>query len=148
MANVIELSDIEKSYRIGNDEYPILKGVNLNIEHGEFVALMSPSGSGKSTLINIVGCLDRASRGKFLFLGEDVSQASGDKLSQIRREELGFIFQSFNLIGRISVLKNVEVPMIFSEIPREQRRARALELLKSVGSRASDQLQPSQYFGR
>jgi putative ABC transport system ATP-binding protein len=94
---------------------------------------MGPSGSGKSTLMNIVGCLDRATRGKFLLLDKDVSEASDDELAQIRREELGFIFQTFNLIGRISVLKNVEMPMVLSEIPRERRRARALELLSSVG---------------
>ena len=132
IANVIELMDIEKTYRIGDSEYPVLKGINLNIEHGEFIALMGPSGSGKSTLMNIVGCLDRATRGKFMLLDKDVSEASDDELAQIRREELGFIFQTFNLIGRISVLKNVEVPMVLSEIPRERRKARALELLRSV----------------
>ena len=133
ITNVIELMDIEKTYRIGDAEYPVLKGINLNIEQGEFIALMGPSGSGKSTLMNIVGCLDRASRGKFLLLDKDVSEASDDELAQIRREELGFIFQTFNLIGRISVLKNVEMPMVLSEIPRERRRVRALELLRSVG---------------
>ena len=133
ITNVIELMDIEKTYRIGDTEYPVLKGINLNIEQGEFIALMGPSGSGKSTLMNIVGCLDRATRGKFLLLDKDVSEGSDDELAQIRREELGFIFQTFNLIGRISVLKNVEMPMVLSEIPREQRRARALELLRSVG---------------
>jgi putative ABC transport system ATP-binding protein len=125
--------DIEKTYCIGDAEYPVLKGINLNIEQGEFIALMGPSGSGKSTLMNIVGCLDRASRGTFLLLDKDVSEASDDELAQIRREELGFIFQTFNLIGRISVLKNVEMPMVLSEIPRDRRRARALELLRSVG---------------
>jgi putative ABC transport system ATP-binding protein len=133
ITNVIELRDIEKTYRIGDIEYPVLKGINLNIEQGEFIALMGPSGSGKSTLMNIVGCLDRATKGKFLLLDKDVSEASDDELARIRREELGFIFQTFNLIGRISVLKNVELPMVLSEIPRERRRARALELLRSVG---------------
>jgi len=133
ITNVIELKDIEKTYRIGDTEYPVLKGINLNIMQGEFIALMGPSGSGKSTLMNIVGCLDRATRGKFLLLDKDASEGSDDELAQIRREELGFIFQTFNLIGRISVLKNVEMPMVLSEIPREQRKARALELLRSVG---------------
>jgi putative ABC transport system ATP-binding protein len=133
VTGVIELMDIEKTYRIGDNEFPVLKGIDLNIEKGEFIALMGPSGSGKSTLMNIVGCLDRATRGKFLLLDKDVSEASDDELAQIRREELGFIFQTFNLIGRISVLKNVEMPMVLSEIPRELRRARALELLTSVG---------------
>jgi putative ABC transport system ATP-binding protein len=133
VTGVIELMDIEKTYRIGDNEFPVLKGINLNIEKGEFIALMGPSGSGKSTLMNIVGCLDRATRGQFLLLNKDVSEASDDELAQIRREELGFIFQTFNLIGRISVLKNVEMPMVLSEIPREPRRARALELITSVG---------------
>jgi putative ABC transport system ATP-binding protein len=133
ITGVIELTAIDKTYRIGDSEYPILKGINLNIEQGEFIALMGPSGSGKSTLMNIVGCLDRATTGRFLLLGKDVSESSDDELARIRREELGFIFQTFNLIGRISVLKNVELPMVLSEIPREKRKARALELLRSVG---------------
>jgi putative ABC transport system ATP-binding protein len=94
---------------------------------------MGPSGSGKSTLMNIVGCLDRPTRGRFMLLGRDVSKLPDDELARARREELGFIFQTFNLIGRISVLKNVEVPMVLSEVPREIRKARALDLLRSVG---------------
>lgn len=110
-----------------------MKGIDLDIEDGEFIALMGPSGSGKSTLMNIVGCLDRPTRGSFLLLGKDISETSDDELARIRREELGFIFQTFNLIGRISVLRNVEVPMILSEVPREERKARALKLLEAVG---------------
>lgn len=131
--NVIELEKIEKTYIIGESEVAILKGIDLKIEEGEFVALMGPSGSGKSTLMNIIGCLDRPTRGRFLLLGQDISQTSEEELARVRREELGFIFQTFNLIGRISVLKNVEVPMILSDVPREERRKRALELLGSVG---------------
>jgi putative ABC transport system ATP-binding protein len=132
-ACVIELEKIEKAYLIGEGEVAILKGIDLKIEEGEFVALMGPSGSGKSTLMNIIGCLDRPTRGRFLLLGQDVSRTSEEELARVRREELGFVFQTFNLIGRISVLKNVEVPMILSEISREKRRERALELLGSVG---------------
>ncbi len=132
-SSVVELMDIEKAYRIGDSEVSVLKGINLQIYQGEFIALMGPSGSGKSTLMNIVGCLDRPTRGKFMLLGKDVSSLPDDELARVRREELGFIFQTFNLIGRISVLKNVEVPMILSEVPREKRRDRALELLRSVG---------------
>ena len=133
ISNVIELEDIQKVYRIGESEFPVLKGIDLQIEEGEFIALMGPSGSGKSTLMNIVGCLDRPTSGRFLLLRQDISQTSDDELARIRREELGFIFQTFNLIGRISVLKNVEVPMILSGLPREKRKDRALELLESVG---------------
>jgi putative ABC transport system ATP-binding protein len=130
---VIELDKIEKTYLIGESEVAILKGIDLEIEEGEFVALMGPSGSGKSTLMNIIGCLDRPTRGRFLLLGQDISRTSEEELARVRREELGFIFQTFNLIGRISVLKNVEVPMMLSDVPRETRRERALELLGSVG---------------
>jgi len=129
---VIELKDIQKTYRIGEAEYPVLKGINLEIESGEFIALMGPSGSGKSTLMNIVGCLDRPTSGQFILLNQDISQTSDDELARVRREELGFIFQTFNLIGRISVLKNVEVPMMLHDVPRDERKARATKLLESL----------------
>jgi len=129
---VIELRDIQKTYRIGETEYPVLKGINLEIEAGEFIALMGPSGSGKSTLMNIVGCLDRPTGGQFLLLDQDISQTTDDELARIRREELGFIFQTFNLIGRISVQRNVEVPLMLSDVPHEERKARALKLLEAV----------------
>jgi len=130
---VIDLRDIRKNFRIGESEISVLKGIDLKIERGEFIALMGPSGSGKSTLMNIVGCLDRPSSGIFLLLGQDISTISDDELARIRREELGFIFQTFNLIGSISVLKNVEVPMMLSGLGRETRRERAMKLLTSVG---------------
>ncbi|MFZ2471740.1 MAG: ABC transporter ATP-binding protein [Methanothrix sp.] len=133
ISKVIELNDIQKTYRIGENEFPVLKGINLEIEPSEFIALMGPSGSGKSTLLNIMGCLDRPTSGRFLLLGQDISRTSDDELARIRREELGFIFQTFNLIGRVSVLKNVEVPMMLSGVSREKRRDRALKLLESVG---------------
>jgi putative ABC transport system ATP-binding protein len=133
IADMISITGLEKTYRIGDNEYPVLKGISLDIEEGEFIALMGPSGSGKSTLMNIVGCLDRPTTGRFILLGKDISQTSDDELARIRREVLGFIFQTFNLIGRISVLKNVEMPMVLAEVPREERRSRAIELLESVG---------------
>ena len=127
---VIELKDIQKNYRIGESEFAVLKGIDLQIEEGEFIALMGPSGSGKSTLLNIMGCLDRPTSGRFLLLGQDISLTSDDELARIRREELGFIFQTFNLIGRISVQKNVEVPMMLSGVVRQKRKERALKLLQ------------------
>lgn len=130
---IIELMDIQKTYRVGDNEVTVLKDINLDIHKGEFLALMGPSGSGKSTLMNIVGCLDRPTRGRFRLLGRDVGEFSDDELAEVRRKELGFIFQTFNLVGRISVLKNVEMPMVLNGIPRDNRKARALELLGNVG---------------
>jgi len=133
ISKVIELIDIQKTYRIGESEYAVLKGIDLQIEEGEFIALMGPSGSGKSTLLNIVGCLDRPTSGRFLLLGQDISLTSDDELARLRREELGFIFQTFNLIGRISVQKNVELPMMLRGVVRQKRRERALKLLSDIG---------------
>jgi putative ABC transport system ATP-binding protein len=147
ISKVIELIDIHKIYRIGESEFAVLKGIDLHIEEGEFIALMGPSGSGKSTLMNIVGCLDRPSSGRFLLLRQEISQTSDDELARIRREELGFIFQTFNLIGRISVLKNVEVPMMLSGISREKRKDRAFKLLESVGIAHRSNFSPQNISG-
>jgi putative ABC transport system ATP-binding protein len=133
ISKVIELKDIQKTYRIGESEFAVLKGIDLQIEEGEFIALMGPSGSGKSTLLNIVGCLDRPTSGSFRLLGQDISLTSDDELARLRREELGFIFQTFNLIGRISVQKNVELPMMLRGVMRQKRRERALKLLSDIG---------------
>lgn len=147
ITRVIELRGIEKAYPVGDNEVSVLKGINLDIEKGEFIALMGPSGSGKSTLMNIVGCLDRPTRGQFLLHNQDVSRKSDDELARIRREELGFIFQTFNLISRISVLKNVEMPMVLSEVPGNLRRARALDLLRAVGLEHRTEYNPLRLSG-
>jgi putative ABC transport system ATP-binding protein len=133
ITSIVELSGIERTFGSGENKISILKGIDLSIEKGEFVALMGPSGSGKSTLLNILGCLDRPSKGTLRLFSRDISSVSEDDLAEIRRLKLGFIFQSFNLIGRISVLKNVEMPMVFSGMPREERRKRAIELLETLG---------------
>ncbi|MDQ1261305.1 MAG: putative transporter ATP-binding protein [Euryarchaeota archaeon] len=147
ISKVIELKDIHKTYCIGESEFAVLKGIDLQIEEGEFIALMGPSGSGKSTLLNIVGCLDRSTSGRFLLLGQDISQTSDDELARLRREELGFIFQTFNLIGRISVQKNVEVPMMLSGVTRQKRRERALKLLQDVGLAHRSNFNPQNISG-
>lgn len=131
--SVVELEGIEKVYQIGDSEVSVLKGIDLKIEEGEFMALMGPSGSGKSTLMNLIGCLDRPTRGRFLLHSKDISKTSEEELARIRREDMGFIFQTFNLIGRISVQKNVEMPMVLADVPAAERRPRAVELLKAVG---------------
>jgi len=130
---LVEITSLEKSYMVGEIDVPVLKGIDLEIDEGEFVALMGPSGCGKSTLMNILGCLDRPTKGRVLLKGQDLSQLSDRELARIRREEIGFVFQSFNLIGRMSNLKNVELPMTLQETARELRRDRAKELLESVG---------------
>jgi len=147
ISRVIELKDVQKNYRIGESDFPVLKGIDLNVEEGEFIALMGPSGSGKSTLLNIIGCLDRPTSGRFLLLGQEISLTSDDELARIRREELGFIFQTFNLIGRISVQKNVEVPMMLSGFGREMRKERAQKLLESVGIAHRSNFSPQNISG-
>lgn len=147
ISRVIELKDVQKNYRIGESDFPVLKGIDLNVEEGEFIALMGPSGSGKSTLLNIIGCLDRPTSGRFLLLGQEISLTSDDELARIRREELGFIFQTFNLIGRISVQKNVEVPMMLSGFGREMRKERAQKLLASVGIAHRSNFSPQNISG-
>jgi len=130
---IVDMNNITKVYRVGETEVPVLRGINLSMETGEFVALMGPSGCGKSTLMNILGCLDRPTDGRVSLNGKDLGTLSESELARIRRDEIGFIFQNFNLIGRMSNLKNVELPMIFQETARDLRRDRARELLESVG---------------
>lgn len=130
---LVEIVDLEKIYRVGEMDVPVLKGIELEINEGEFVALMGPSGCGKSTLMNILGCLDRPSKGSVSLKGQDISHLSDRGLARIRRDEIGFVFQSFNLIGRMSNLKNVELPMTLKERAKGVRRDRARELLESVG---------------
>jgi len=112
---------------------PVLHDINLEVEKGEFVALMGPSGSGKSTLMNLIGCLDRPTRGRIFIEGRDVSKLDDKALSRIRGEKIGFVFQTFNLVSRLTALKNVEMPMVYQKVPREKRLKRAQELLEMVG---------------
>ena len=129
--DVIVAVNLEKSYKIGEDIYPILKGVNLRVKRGEMLALMGPSGSGKSTLLNILGVLDTLDKGEYFLEGELVTKKLD--LAKIRNQKVGFIFQTFNLIPRISILENVEVPMIYAGIPIKKRKERAKMLLENVG---------------
>ena len=133
---IIEVIDLKKIYGMGEYQVEALKGINLSICEGEFVAVMGPSGSGKSTLMNILGCLDRPTEGKYILAGEDVSDLSKTDLAHIRNEKLGFIFQSFNLLSRMTALEDVMVPMMYRRQDRlsmGERRERAMAALESVG---------------
>lgn len=131
--DIIVLKNIEKVYDTGALAVKALKGINLTIKQGEYVAIMGQSGSGKSTMMNILGCLDTPTSGSYFLDGIDVTNERKDKLSYIRNEKIGFVFQSFNLIPRTSAIKNVELPMIYAKKGRAERRKRAEELLKKVG---------------
>ena len=130
---IIKIEELTKVYDTGEIQVAALKSIDLTIHKGEFIAIMGASGSGKSTLMNILGCLDRPTEGHYYLEGDDVMEKSDNELSAIRNKKIGFVFQSFNLISRTSSLKNVELPMVYGKIGAEERRERALELLKNVG---------------
>ena len=131
--SVIHLEDIRKSYFIGKNELPVLKGVSLDILKNEYVALMGPSGSGKSTLMNILGALDTPTSGKYILSGHDVSRMEDNELARIRNQEIGFVFQQFNLMPRLSALENVAVPLIYAGIGKREREDKARAMLEKVG---------------
>lgn len=131
---IIDLNGIKKRFFEGTEnEIEVLKGIDLQVYEGEFVSIVGASGSGKSTLMNIIGALDRASEGSYLLDGVDINQADDNELSHIRNKKIGFVFQTYNLIPRISALKNVERPMLYAKVPGAERTERAKELLKLVG---------------
>jgi len=130
---LIELKGIEKIYEIGTVKVPALKEIHLNIDKNEYVAIMGPSGSGKSTLMNILGCLDTATSGTYLLNGINVSEMTDDQLAEIRNREIGFVFQTFNLLPRANALHNVELPLIYNGTPASKRKALAKEALAKVG---------------
>jgi putative ABC transport system ATP-binding protein len=130
---IIEMNAIRKVYKTGKIEVEALKGIDLTIRRGEFVAIVGPSGSGKSTLMNLIGCLDTPTSGEYRLGGEAVSGLSRDQLADIRNRRVGFIFQNFNLLPHITALENVEMPMLFGGVPSRERNRRAIELLEKVG---------------
>lgn len=133
-APIIEFKNVTKNYPLGTgEEYQALRGVTLTVSEGEFVAIIGPSGSGKSTLMHIMGALDNPTSGKYLFQGKDISSYTEDQLAEIRNRQIGFVFQSFNLLPRTTVLNNVERPMMFGGIPQKVRTKRAMESLELVG---------------
>lgn len=143
----MKLSEITKVYGKGSLEVPVLHDISLQIEDGEFVAIMGPSGSGKSTLMNIIGCLDIPTSGEYILSGRKIADQDEKTLAHIRSKEIGFIFQSFHLLSRQSALKNVELPMIYSGKNKKERRERAIELLAKVGLEDKINHRPNQLSG-
>ena len=130
---IIRLEDIFKIYRVGNQEVRALDGVSLSVFRNEYVAIMGPSGSGKSTLMNILGCLDSPDSGRYILNGTDVSEMDDGELADVRNREIGFVFQSFNLLPRYNALENVALPMVYAGVPAGERRVKAAQALRSVG---------------
>lgn len=133
MQEIISLSDIRKNYYLGKEPVPVLKGIELTIFKNEYVALMGPSGSGKSTLMNILGCLDSPTSGQYILNSKNVSGMEDDELAKVRNEEIGFVFQQFNLLPRLTAWENVAVPLIYAGVGKKERADRAHDMLKQVG---------------
>ncbi len=144
---VIDIEDITKHYVMGEETVHALRGVTMKIHRNEYLAIMGPSGSGKSTLMNMLGCLDTPSSGRYEFNGKDVSSMDGDELAEIRNKEIGFVFQTFNLLPRSTSLRNVELPLIYAGIDPETREERAAEALRSVGLGDRMQHKPNELSG-
>jgi putative ABC transport system ATP-binding protein len=144
---VIETRALTRSYRMGKLEVAALRAVDLDVARGEYLAIMGPSGSGKTTLMNLVGCLDRPTSGSYLLNGHDVAAADDNRLADIRNREVGFVFQTFNLMADATALQNVELPMVYRGVPRRERRERAEALLERVGLRPRAGHRPAELSG-
>jgi putative ABC transport system ATP-binding protein len=144
---LIETIELKKTYHVGTQVVPALKGVSMQVEAGEFLAVMGPSGSGKSTFMNLLGCLDTPSQGKYVLKGNEVSSLSTDERARIRNKEIGFVFQSFNLLPRTSALDNVALPLRYNGMPVKNRRSRAAEMLEMVGLADRMDHHPAQLSG-
>ena len=147
MNNVIDIKGITRNFQLGQETVKVLKGIDLTIEKGEFVAFMGPSGSGKSTLMNLLGCLDTPTSGSYILNGADVSTMTDDQLAEIRNKEIGFVFQTFNLLPRTTALDNVALPMIYAGKSKTERNERAAEVLKNVGLADRMDHKPNQLSG-
>jgi putative ABC transport system ATP-binding protein len=145
--HIIQLDDIQKSYFMGKQALPVLKGVSLNILKNEYVALMGPSGSGKSTLMNILGCLDTPTAGTYILNGQDVSKMTDDNLADVRNIEIGFVFQQFNLLPRLTAVENVALPLVYAGVPRRHRLERAMDVLEKVSLTDRSSHKPNELSG-
>ena len=147
MSQVIKIRSITRDFPLGQEVVKVLKGIDLDIDKGEYVALMGPSGSGKSTLMNLLGCLDTPTSGHYALNGIDVSSMSDDELAEIRNKEIGFVFQTFNLLPRSTALENVALPLVYAGLSKEERLARAAEVLEQVGLADRMDHRPNQLSG-
>lgn len=147
MDSIIELDEIRKSYYLGKQELKVLKGISLNINRNEYVALMGPSGSGKSTLMNILGCLDTPTAGRYILNGQDVSKMEDDDLAEVRNKEIGFVFQQFNLLPRLTAMENVALPLIYNGTAKKERIELAMEMLVRVGLEDRSHHKPNEMSG-
>ena len=144
---IITVDNVNKTYKNGSLELQVLKNISFKVDKGEFLAIMGSSGSGKSTMMNILGCLDNQYEGKYILDGIDISKSTENELSEIRNKKIGFIFQSFNLLPRLTALENVELPLIYSSVPKEERHKRANELLEMVGLKERTHHRPNELSG-
>lgn len=147
MSSIIHLNNIEKSYFMGRMELPVLKGITLDILKNEYVALMGPSGSGKSTLMNIIGCLDSPTGGNYILNGQDVSKMQDNDLAEVRNKEIGFVFQQFNLLPRLTALENVALPLVYSGTSKKQRDEKAMHVLGLVNLTDRHHHKPNEMSG-
>lgn len=144
---IIDIGNLVRNFRLGNQEIKVLKEISFSIQKNEYVALMGPSGSGKSTLMNLLGCLDTPTSGKYILNNQDVSQLTDDELAQIRNKEIGFVFQTFNLLPRATALDNVALPLIYAGFSKSKREERAMEVLTEVGLSDRVKHQPNELSG-
>ena len=144
---LITVDNVNKTYKNGSLELQVLKNISFKVDKGEFLAIMGSSGSGKSTMMNILGCLDNQYEGKYILDGIDISKSTENELSEIRNKKIGFIFQSFNLLPRLTALENVELPLVYSSVPKEERHKRANELLEMVGLKDRTHHRPNELSG-
>src|SRR5215216_998932 len=147
MQGIIHLKNIIKNYFLGKQVIEVLKGISLDIFKNEYVALMGPSGSGKSTLMNIIGCLDTPTSGNYILNGKDVSRTADNDLAEVRNKEIGFVFQQFNLLPRLTAAENVALPLVYAGIPRKQRMQKALQVLEKVNLADRSQHRPNELSG-